>query len=214
MKKIIFVLFALFTTISFAQERIGFLSRTSFGIYGGLSFRSVNKGWGAFLFEGKTHLSEKYLIKLSFGYSELQSYQKYNVKSYTSIYNENVESVDAISYNIDRIDYKIIPLSIGLQYNINFSSFHPYIFAELGYNFIDPLSTKSEFKVLNTYQKYSDLPLVHRYIHRLATNSSKIAIGFGVNYPLSSVFGLDIRFLTQIDTEILNSQQLLVGLTF
>ena len=124
MKKIIFILFAIFTTISFAKEKIGFLSRTSYGIYGGLNFRSINKGWGTFLFEGKTHLSEKYLLKLSFGYSELQSFPKYNIKSYTSIYYANRESVDAISYNIDRIDYKIIPLSIGLQYNINFNSFN------------------------------------------------------------------------------------------
>lgn len=214
MKKFIFAFLVLSASINFSQESIGFLSRTSFGLYGGINFISVKQGWGTFLFEGKTHLSEKYLFKFSFGYDKLESHNKYNVNSYHYYTIENIESYEAISYTVNSIDYQIIPISIGLHYNINFSSFHPYVFSEIGYNFIDSKTYKTEYSIQNTYDKYDDLPSSNRYIDSLPRGSYRIAIGFGVNYQLSAVFGLDIRFLTQIDSEILNSQKLLLGITF
>jgi len=169
---------------------------------------------GAILMEGKFHLSRDLLIKLSFGYSKLISPHNYTVKSHTVINFGDNKTYSAILYEIYKTEYNVIPISLGLQYIINYSTFNPYIFTEIGYNLIDPLSFKSPSIHLDNFSSYGDLPLEFRNFDVLPNGSYKLAIGVGFKYPISSIFGLDLRYLTQVDSEIINSQQLLVGITF
>jgi len=166
------------------------------------------------MFEGKTHLSDNALLKLSFGYTNLSSANKYEVKSYTKSSIDGSETFYQISYDVEKTEYEIIPLSIGVQYNIEYGKFTPYIYSDFGYNLIHPTVHKSETSFYGQFNFYNELPVEHRYKDDLPLSSFKLAIGFGINYPLSSVFGLDIRYLNQIDSEIINSQQLLVRISF
>jgi hypothetical protein len=214
MKGIILILLIDLSSNIFAQEDGNLFSDPHFSIHGGLSFSSIKNGWGAYLVEGKSNVSENLLLKLSFGYTNLINTQPYKVKSYSERDINNNLAYETVTYEVSKIEYQIIPISIGLQYNVNKSLFNPYTFLEIGYNLIDPKSYRNNYEYGAEYQSYGELPLEHRYIDAIPKGSYKIAIGVGFNYPLSAVFGLDMRFLTQIDSEIMESQQLLVGISF
>ncbi len=196
MKKIILILFIGLSSNTFAQEDGNFFSNPHFSIHGGLSFISVKDGWGAFLIEGKSNVSENLLLKMSFGYTNMTKTQPYKVKSYSERNINNILAYEAVTYEVSKIEYQVIPISIGLQYNINNSLFKPYTFLELGYNLIDPKSYKANYLTVSEFDSYGELPLEHRYVDEIPNGSYKIAIGVGFNYPFSLVFGLDVWFLT------------------
>jgi len=214
MKKRIIICLVICTSFIFSQEKVEKHVSPHFSLHGGINFTDVKNLWGAFLFEGKTPVSKNLLIKLSFGYTNLIKSRNYTVNSFTERKIENILAYEAVSYEISKIEYQIIPISVGLQYNINSSLFHPYTFMELGYNLIDPKSYKEKYQVLFEYDKYGELPLEHRNVDVLPNGSYKVAIGVGFNYLLTTKLGLDVRFLTQIDSELIESNQLLVGLSF
>ncbi len=85
-----------------------------------------------------------------------------------------------------------------------------YLFTEVGYNLIDPITQKTGPTIQNQYQTFEELPLEFRSIDELPNDSFKLLIGF----PISSIFRLDVRYLNQIDSEIIYSQQMLLGVIF
>lgn len=215
MKKYLYFIVIIFiANVINSQNHTSSSQNTEFGIYGGLSFISVKDGWGAFQFEGKIPISSNVYLKTSFGYTQLKSNNKYKVNSYTYSVLETQGPYKALHYEVFKIEYQVIPLSIGLQINLNRKSFLPYILAEIGYNFIDPVVSKSQIEIVGNYNAYYELPNEFQNIDIIPKGSYKFGIGFGFIYPISDNFNLDIRYFNQIDTEIINSQQILVGIEF
>ncbi len=217
MKKKSFLFLVIFTFSYLSaqtKEKSNFLYDSEFGFHGGLSFISLSQGWETFIFEGKSHLTDDLLVKLSIGYSRIISPVKYVVKSYSVITWNGTKIYQPFSFNVFNTTYKVIPISLGLQYNINYSKFNPYVLTEIGYNMIDPKLSKSPRIYGEKFNSYDELPQEYKYINILPNGSYKLAVGVGFKYPITSVLSLDLRYLTQIDSEIINTQQLLVGIIF
>ena len=143
MKKLVIIMILVGSSISISQEKYNYFSNVHFSLHGGLSFISVKDGWGAVRVEGKTHLSSNTLLKLSLGYTNLTSNNKYEVKTYSKSNINNSPLYSIVSYEVEKTDYEIIPISIGTQYNINYGKITPYLVAEIGYNLIVPVTHKS-----------------------------------------------------------------------
>lgn len=218
MKNVFFLLIVVLNSLLFSQEqrKTTFFSSPEFGFYCGINFITILDIWGSFYFEGKTNLSSHLNLKLSVGYSKSYSSDTYNVKTYDFVSINNIEKYFAISYDVIKKEYQIIPISFGLQYSFNRNIFTSYTLVEFGYNLIDPNIHKSQSKPIGKYDSYDELPNGYKneHIEILPNGSYSIGLGIGTMYRLSSVFNLDIRYLYKIDSEIINTHQLLIGFSF
>ena len=215
-KKYLIMSLLFFATSTFSQNSINNSSfnTASIGIYSGINFEAIARVWASFSIEGKTDLTPNLNLIFSVGYHKTYSFQSYTVNSYKFSNIDNDPKYYAMTYNVVKTEYQVLPFSFGLQYIFRLKSLLPYVFSDLSYNFIDPLTTKTEEYIQGEYPTYEDLPKMYKNRDELPNNSYGLSLGTGVIYNISSKIGLDLRYFYKYDSEIINTHHILVGIVF
>jgi opacity protein-like surface antigen len=216
MKLFIFIFLLLFNLNCFAQsiERNSTFSKFHFGFLGGINY-STEIG-PSLLIEGSTDLSPQINIKLSFGYSIIYKDEGYTVNTYR--YSNFFNLYQTETYTVDKINYYVFPISVGIDYVINLAKFSPYTLLEIGYNFYT-YETSTLNWASNTggsYETYDEIPSEFKNVAPdiPEDNSYTIALGIGTKYKLSSSIDLDLRYLYQFNKSLINTSQILIGIEF
>lgn len=215
MKKLIF-LFIVFNISLFSQEvdKSKMFSNSHLGFLGGINFSTLTGS--SIIIEGKTNLSSKLNLKLSVGYSTINKKEGYNVKTYRFINREGFPHYEILSYKVNELNYDVFPISFGLEYFFFQGNFLPYCSFEFGYNFYSFHIKESNHLTSGWTNTYDELPDEHKNLPPIISeeDSYRIAVGIGFHYKLSPVINLDIRYLYQFNTNILDTNQILAGINF
>jgi opacity protein-like surface antigen len=180
---------------------------------------NISKPTGsAFLAEMKTDIASNINAKFSIGYSLIYKSEGYEVKTFqfASFSNlaQTISYYSTYSYNLDRIRYSVIPISLGIEYFFHRDDFAPYCVVEAGYNFYEHKEEISNVRVgFKESSTIEGLPQEYQHQHIISENSSyKLALGAGINLNLTHSVDLDIRYLYQYNSSLVNTSQILIGL--
>ena len=215
--KLMFVFILLLSQLVVAQDinDSSFLTKSEFGLYGGVNISGESNLGGLTSFEFKTNLTSNLNIRLSASYFYFSTNVNQLVKDFNSGEIQGQEFFSAGEYVIEGREYKNVPISVGLQYFLGRSMFSPYIIAEGGYNIIDAklVRTPGHYWSYNSVEEIPD-EYKHHIPELMPLSSFRYGVGIGAMYPLSSVFDLDVRYIYNFDSEIVNTHQVLVGFVF
>lgn len=213
------MIFALLWLVSFNSILAQNINNTNpfssfdYGAYTGINFESISEIGGTFFIELNTNLISDLKLKFSLGYARSYMHTSYTVQTYSEIKIDTTVFYNAEEYEVNKNEYDVFPISIGLQYMFNFLTISPYIFSEFSYNFIDTKVIRSPGYSL-TYNSFEELPDEFREKHyeSFPNNSFSIAFGLGVVYPVTTKLNLDMRYFYKIDNKILNTHHIVVGI--
>lgn len=206
----------LFCTNSFSQgNNNNLFPKFEFGFLAGVNVTKY--AGGSVQIEGKTNLTSHFNMKAIIGYSKILKKEGYNVKIYE--FNDQRKSQQYVtsSYNVDRIDYDVFQMAVGFEYFIVKDRFSPYIISEAGYNYYSFHIQESNIYTYGTYyDTYDQIPADYRNKPpRISDEASYLfGLGLGTTYRLGSTINLDIRYLYQFNKNIVNTNQILVGINF
>ncbi|MCB9211271.1 MAG: hypothetical protein H6609_18030 [Ignavibacteriales bacterium] len=214
MKKIIFIsIIFLFANEIFAQnyqDKIN-LYPFGFGLLGGINTSSFIST--SFIIEGRLNLIPNLNSKMSIGYSTLYK-NGYHVN--TNYYSDFENRYGTVAYDIDRFRYSTIPISLGLEYIFTRQKFTPYTTFDVGYNFYEYKTEEINYFVGKDgyYDSFNQLPELYKNQPPkiVKDQSYRFAIGVGTLYKLGSTIFLDIRYAYQINTNLVNTHQFLIGI--
>lgn len=219
MKKIVFLAFLVLISNLFSQETTSKKSRSKFiiGILGGVAISDVVNP--SVTVEGKMKLGNNLNARLSVGYYRLTDKSVFTVKTNGLNYIDDTYEYVAISYQVDRIEYDVFPISLGAEYFLFRKTFSPYITAEAGYmNFSNDVKKSNKISGVDgkTYNTYSALPDEYKNDGLLINDNDGVVFSFGAgtNIRLSSALNLDLRYLFQLNNTIMNSNRIMLGVAF
>jgi len=217
MKKFLLIVLMLLSFNSiFSQENNSNapFSKVGLGVYGGINFENLSVAWGSFNIEGRTNLTSQLNLKFSAGYHRIHSFDSLTINTFKFSNIEDVQKYYSITYEIISTAYIVVPFGIGLQYSFSFNKFNPYLFGDVNYNLIDPVTKKGGEYIVNEYDSYEDIPEKYKYPNILPNNSFGFSAGIGTTYCITKKLGLDLRYYYKYDSEIVNTHHLLVGIVF
>jgi|WetSurMetagenome_2_1015567.scaffolds.fasta_scaffold38545_2 hypothetical protein len=215
MKTLFAIIFASLNFICSAQNDLPNSAFSTFqlGILGGINFSPLVGS--TILIDGTTNLSSQLNMTLSLGYSTINKEEGYIVKTFQYSDFFNIYMTD--TYNVDEINYTVVPISLGLEYVLSNDRISPYFLINIGYNFYSFKTTKSfpKFTGGGYYDTYDEIPSEFKNEpHKISEDDSYlIALGLGLVYKLSAKFNLDIRYLYQFNTSLVNTNQILLGIS-
>ena len=216
MKKLIVLLFILSFNLLFAQDNISQtpFSELNYGIYGGINFGNNSETAASFLFEFKANLISNLNLNLSLGYSKSYKTEAYTVKSYRTGNINNVQYYWADQYDVNKKGYDMFPVSVGFQYVFHEQTFAPYIIGSFNYKLIDARIYSSPGTTW-TYNSFDELPNDFRtkHVEQFPDHSYGLDFGIGVIYPIFSKLNIDLRYYYEIDSEIINTHHIVVGIS-
>ena len=216
MKKLIVLSFILSFNLLFAQDNISqtLFSELNYGIYGGINFGNNSETGGSFLFEFNANLISNLNLNLSLGYSKSYKTEAYTVKSYRTGSINNVQYYWADQYDVNKKGYDMFPVSVGLQYVFHEQTFAPYVIGSFNYKLIDARIYSSPGTTW-TYNSFDELPNEYRtkHVEQFPDHSYGLGLGIGVIYPIFSKLNIDLRYFYEIDSEIINTHHIMVGLS-
>jgi opacity protein-like surface antigen len=216
MKKILVILFIFSINNLFAQDQDNPapFPRYSFGVYSGINFGNISESGGTLLIEVKTNLMSNFNIKLSTGYSKSFMHESYTVKTYSMATIDGTQFYLANQYDVNEKGYDVFPISLGFQYVYKNKTFSPYLLIDFNYNLIDTKIYSSPGSTW-TYDSFNSLPADFKTKHFEVLPNSSYGIMFGVGtiYQLSARLNLDLRYYYKIDSKIINTHQLIVGIS-
>ena len=216
MKKIIALSLLLLGTNLFAQENapVKMFSAFKVGALAGVNFSSFSGG--SVLLEGKINLTSNINLTLSAGYSNIKKKAGYNVLTYRHIQFNDINTFETISYNVDKINYDVFPVSLGFEYYFQHNVFSPYAHVEIGYNGVDYLEITSDNITggAGYYNTFDQLPSAYKSLDPMISkkNTYRVALGIGTTYQLTSYVNLDLRYVYQFNNSVENTNQILVGI--
>lgn len=218
MRKSIVLSFILSFNLLLAQDNINNpapFSKLGYGIYGGINFGNNWETGGTFLLEFNANLMPNLNLNLSLGYSKSYKSESYTVKTYRTGSINNVQYFWADQYDVNKKGYDLFPISVGLQYKFHGESFSPYILGSLNYKLIDGRIYSSP-GITWTYNSFDELPNEYRtkHVEQLPNHSYGMNLGIGVIYPIFSKLSMDLRYYYEIDSEIINTHHIAVGISF
>lgn len=216
MKNLIGIFLILFCMSSFSQENNinKSFSKFKFGFLAGINVTKFVGG--SVLIEGKTNLTSNINMKVIAGYSKISKKEGYNVKTYGFIDIDNFQKYVTGSHDVDRIDYDVFQIAAGFEYFIVKGRLSPYVISEAGYNYYSFHIQRSNIYTIGYYDTYDEIPAEYKNKPPEISNiaSYLFGLGIGTNYRLSSAVNLDIRYLYQFNKNIVNTNQILVGINF
>lgn len=216
MKKICVLLFILPSNFLLAQSKNDSIpfSNFGYGVYSGVNFESTSEIGGTFFIEINTNLISDLKLKLSLGYSRSYMPTSYIVQTYSKIKIDTSLFYQAVKYGVNRKEYDVFPISLGLKYIFDNEFFSPYLLFDFNYNMIDTKIGRSAGYYW-TYNTFDELPVEYRteYDEVLPNNSIGIAFGFGAIYHFSTNLNLDIRYFYKIDNKIIDTHQIVAGIS-
>lgn len=217
MKNIIVLLFLFTFSPIFAQEKYtsNFLTPIEWGVYGGLNSETFLEFGGTFIMEATTKISSNLNLKFSLGYYRLIKSDKYTVKTYSKPKVDTLISYFSMEYDVTKTNYDVFPLSIGLQYVLKREALSPYLLFELNYNLINMKSDKTG-TIYTPYNSFDELPDEFKNAHtvKLPNESYGIILGMGTIYEITKKLNIDFRYSYKTDSKILNTHQVIVGISF
>jgi len=220
MKKLIILLLSINFSNILSQEldKSKIFSSFNFGILGGINFKSIQYSGPSLTIEGKTNINSNLNIKFSIGYSTTFKKDETNIKTYSFSNIDNIGKFSTLEYTREKIEYHIIPISVGVEYFFKRGQFSPYSFLEMGYN---SYSFKIHTSIIHNgiaglFDTFDDLPTEFKNRPPVISEdgSYRIGIGIGTNYKISSGINLDVRYLFQYNKSLINTQQILMGISF
>ncbi len=217
MKKLITLLFILSFNISFAQREPipSMFSKIHLEALAGINFNNfVDKGGSAFV-ELTANLIHNIDLNFSLGYTKSFKPENYNIKTYREgvVNNKNYYWTD--DYYVTKKGYDIFPISLGVKYILINKIIKQYLLVRLNYNFID-------VKIFRTpgysiaYDSFEAVPEEYKekYLESHPSHSEGIILGGGITYPLSTEISFDLRYFYKIDNKIINTHNLVIGISF
>lgn len=186
------------------------------GVYSGINISNDSKIGGTFLIDIKTELTQNFNINLSLGYAKSFANASYTVKSYSINTINGIQFYYANQYTVNDKGYDLIPFYFGVQYIFKQNTFSPYFLFNVGYNFIIDTKFFKSPTVSIPYPSLGEIPNEYK-TKDIEDNPSKsfgILIGLGTELNISSKLALDIRYFYKYDTQIINTHQLIMGITF
>ncbi len=217
MKKVFVLIFILSIGILFAQgnDETTPFSKFQTGVYGGINFNDISAIGGSFFIEVKTNLISNLDLKFSAGYSKSYLLESSTVKTYRIATIDSITFYNALTFNSDKKGYDVFPIALGFQYIFISNSLSPYLVIDASYNIISAKVFRSSGTSMG-YLSFEDMPDEFKTteIEALPDNSYSFSCGAGIIYPLSTNLNLDFRYYYRIDSEIINTHNLVVGITF
>ncbi|MFZ5954961.1 MAG: hypothetical protein ACOYT4_00915 [Nanoarchaeota archaeon] len=204
--------------IYLAQENksSSFFSNVDVGVYGGINISNDSKTGGTFILDLKPELTHNFNMNLALGYSKSFAGASYTVKSYSINTINGIQFYYTHQYNVNEKSYDLIPLYLGVQYIFKQNTLSPYFLFNLGYNFIIDTKYFKSPTVSISYPSLEGIPNEYKTknIEDNPSNSFGILFGLGTELNISSKLGLDIRYFYKYDTQIINTHNLIIGITF
>jgi len=217
MKKVVLLIFILSFSILFAQGKDDPAPFSKFenGVYGGINFDDISAIGGTFFFEVKTNLISNLNLKFSVGYSKSYLLESTTIKSYRFATIDSISFYNARTFNSDKKGYDIFPIALGFQYIFKSQNLSPYLLIDAGYNFISGKNFMSSTTNV-TYFAFEDIPDEFKTSNteRLPEDSFGVSVGAGATYPISTNLNFDFRYFYKIDSQIINTHNFVVGITF
>ena len=217
MKRIFGLFLILFCNILFAQGNDNSTPFSDFqtGVYGGINFDDISAIGGSFFIEVKSNLISNFNLKFSAGYSKSYLLESSTVKTYRMATIDSITFYNALTFNSDKKGYDVFPIALGFQYIFKSKNLSPYLLVDASYNIISAKVFRSSSSSMG-YLSFEDIPDEYKTTNTdvLPDNSHSFSIGTGIIYPLSTNLNLDFRYYYRIDSEIINTHNVLVGITF
>jgi hypothetical protein len=214
----IFLIILLYINIPAQQQtKEQVLQWVSWGVFAGPDFTSAPGASYSILLEGRARIIPRVNLKISCGYSSLNQDKNLSVKTYWLPKINNVTYYQTHSYDIEVNNYMIFPFSAGLEYYIAEGGISPYLMFEIGNNIYSTGVSYSN-NVYGSLQEYTgsdDVPAEYRSGRRiiLGRRSFRTAIGLGTKIKLYGPLNFEVRYLYNVNTAIINSHRLLMGLS-
>lgn len=219
MKKLIIAAAILFSITIKAQNPVNSKTpaRFEYGILAGVSTAAMQYLNSSFLAEGRYSLNENWGLKISVGYSRINKDEDYNVKTFNHVKYDDIDEYKTVSYKVEKSDYSILPVSVGIEYKMNFEKASPYCSLEFGGNSyrLTPKRGSMEYGTAGTFSTYAQLPEEYKTVETATYKGLSYRIGFclGLRYSLFESFKFDVRYLYQVNTSLTNNHLLLFGVT-
>ncbi|MEJ2194552.1 MAG: outer membrane beta-barrel protein [Ignavibacteriaceae bacterium] len=192
-------------------------STYNFGILGGISFSTIPTAGGAIQFEIKTNVTSSLYLKSSIAYTLIYDDDSYEVKSYRFVTFDDYAKYHTLLFTVDKVEYSIIPLTVGAEYIFLNDTFSPFAVFDIGYNFsTSKAQGLVQEGIAGIYDTIDEIPDDYRKIAPALDDGSSITIGLGlgIRYKLSMHIALELRYLYRYNEAIINSNQILFGIMF
>jgi opacity protein-like surface antigen len=198
------------------NQNLNTFSKMNVSILGGVNFSKDTDLGGSIQLEGKTNLCSHLNLKLSVGYSLIREDASYTIKSYSHFIIDNIEGYHLDTYDVNEIQHSVIPINVGVEYTLNDNAFSPYGVFELGYSFY---SSEQQFASSTSgiwYETEEEVPPEYRNPAPNVTDDSCFGLGagIGVKYKISNSLTLNVLYMYRYFDKIINTNQLLFGITF
>jgi len=221
MKKYIITLFILFFCFHVFPQSTDNLKLFSFYnliVLGGVNFNSVPTFGGSMKLEVQTNLGSNFRIGCSLGYSSIFDDNSYEVRGNKFINIGGVEKYQTYLYNVEKVEYAIIPVLLGIEYIIIRSNISPFAGISFGYNFSssEEIVTNYYDGIGGSYDSMEEVPEEYQNSPSKTTDGSSITatLGVGVRYYITTSVDLELLYYFQFNEAIENSNYLLFGLVF
>ena len=210
--------FLVFSVGSVAQnlQNTSAFSEFTMSFLGGVNFNKIPTVGGSMQFEGKTNITSSLNLKISLGYSGTFEEKKYTVKSHRYFKINDQEGYQLQTYSINKMKHTVFPVNIGMEYVFYKETFSPFGILETGYNFYNSEERVNKSESGQTFDNENSIPADYRNPApgTIAGSSLGIGIGLGTKYNLSSTASIEFRYVYRWNDLIINTNQILVGLTF
>lgn len=212
----IFLILLLYVNITAQQQtKEPILRWFSGGVFAGPDFTSAAKTGYSVSIEGRVRIIPRVNLKISLGYSLLNQDENISVQTYFLQKKDGVTHYQTQSYDMEINNYKIFPFSAGLEYSISDGNISPYLVFEIGTNIYSTGVSYSNC-VLGSLQEYTDsedIPARYRNGRHIVLGQSSVrtAMGFGTKIKLYGDLNFEVRYLYNINSNIINNHQILVG---
>ena len=211
------LVFLLLTPSLFSQvyKSQTIFSQIFFSVLAGTNFHTIPTAGTAISFEVKSNIASNLNAKFSIGYSVIFDDNSYEEKlsgfqDFDSMYHTRLLIVD-------RINYTIIPINIGIEYFFIENQITPFAIFEAGYNFSNSkIEGTTHDGIAGSYETIEEVPEEYRNSASVLDDGSSIALGFGigVRYKINERVDFNIRYVYRYNDAIVNNNQILVGFTF
>lgn len=217
MRKAILIITIFLCTVVYGQESLSpkSFSRFNFGLYAGPNFSFPMQIGYLVLLEAKTNISSAVNIKASIGFTSAFEDINKMIKGYKIFISNNINKYNAYLSDVEKYEYSIVPLSAGVEYCFQGENYSPYLFAEGGYNiYTVEVHTKTAYGK-GSYNSVEEIPFDYRNKYPVVPtkDSYRLGFGIGVKIKIAKDLGLDIRYIYNANSNIINYNQILVGLS-
>ncbi len=152
-------------------------------------------------------------VGFSVGFSTLYDNNSYERKSY--YYSSYFNQFFIKHTVIERVEYKIIPVNIIVDYLFFPGKVSPFLTAMFGFNISGAFEEGKNFEK-GGYQNIEDIPTEYKKNPSTLDDGSSITagIGFGFKYIISKNINVNFTYTYHYNKAIINNHQISFGVTF